>query len=160
MAAAVAPIFDIKEGVRDDIQTTAAGWVGSAAGVRNNIGTVDSNGYIDNARAAGGALTNTVNICILHNDIASSVAAASAEALAFQMRIPGEYTEIGLPVVNNSDTLITPTAAMQGDAVGLYRRTTGDWAWDTNGSGHGIVKRVDIARGIIYCVVPEANRVK
>lgn len=160
MAAAVAPIFDIKEGVRDDIRTTAAGWVGSKAGVRNQIGTVDSNGYIDVARAAGGALTNTVNICILENDIASSVAAAADEALDFQMRIPGEYTEIGLPVVTDSDTFITPTAAMQGDAFGLYRRTDGDWAWDSNGTGHGICTRVNVARGIIYCVVPEANRVK
>ena len=160
MAAAVAPIFDIKDRIGPDIRKTAAGWVGSKAGVRNQIGTVDANGYIDVARSAGGALTNTVNICILHDDIASSVAAGSDEALAFQMRIPGEYTEIGLPVVNDSDTYITPTAAMQGDAVGLYRCTDGSWAWDINGTGHGVVTRVNVSRGIIYCVVPEANRVK
>jgi len=160
MAAAVAPIFKIKDRNSPDIRKTAAGWVGSKAGIRNQIGTVDSNGYIDVARTAGGALTNTVDICILQNDIASSVAAGAQEALDFEMRVPGGETEIGLPVVNNSDTWITPTAAMQGDAFGLYRRTTGDWAWDSNGSGHGKCTRIDLTLGIIYCVVPEANRVK
>jgi hypothetical protein len=160
MSAAVAAIFDIKDRLSADIRKTAAGWIGSKAGSRNGIGTVDSNGFIDVARAAGGALTNTVNICILQNDIASTVAAAAEEALDFEMRIPSEFTEIGLPVVTSSDTYITPTAAMQGDSVGLYRLTDGSWAWDTGGSGHGIVTRVDVSRGIIYCVVPEANRVK
>lgn len=160
MAAAVAPIFDIKDRISPDIRKTEAGWVGSKAGSRNGIGTIDANGFIDVARAAGGALTNTVNIAVLQNDIASSVAAAAAEALDFEIRVPGEYTEIGLPVVTNSDTFITPTAAMRGDSFGLYRRTNGDWAWDSNGSGHGICTRVNVSRGIIYCVVPEANRVK
>lgn len=160
MAAAVAPIFDISDRIEPDVQKTAAGWVGSKAGARNDVVTVDSNGYIDAARAAGGALTNTVNIAFLVTDVASTVAADSEEALDVQMRIPGEYTEVELPLVTNSDTFVTPTAAMQGDAMGLYRRTAGDWAWDSNGSGHGIVKRVNVTRGTVTCVVPEANRVK
>lgn len=158
MSAAVAAIVDIKDKLSPDIQKASAGWVGSKACSRGHFVTKDSNGFLDQARAAGGAVTSTVDIGIAMNDIASTVAAAADEALDFQYRSPGEHTEIGLPVVTNSDTYITPTAAMEGDAVGLYRCTDGSYAWDTNASGHGKIKRVDISRGLVYVIVFEANR--
>ena len=160
MAAAVAPIFNIFDRSTPEIRGAALGWIGSKACSRGHFVTVDSNGYIDQAAAAGAAVSSTLDVAVAVNDIASTVAAAADEALDFQMRVCSDQTEIELPVVTNSSTLVTPTTAMQGDAVGLYRRSTGDYAWDTNGTSHGIVTRVDTTRGTLTCKLIEANRLK
>lgn len=150
MAAAVAPIFGIA-GRHSGLVKTTLGWVGSKAGARGAFVTVDSSGYIDQAAAASNAVS-TVRVGILVDDVASTVAAASTNALAVGYRPWTEDTEVELPLVTNSDTFITVTGAYVGDKVGIYRRTTGDYAFDTNGTGYGRIIRVNTTRGTVTCV--------
>lgn len=159
MPAAVAPLFGIDDFSIPNIRISSAGWIGSAAGTHDDLITIDSNGFITEAVAAGNAVGSTTKVGFLGQDVASSVAAASAAALAVQFRAPQETTEVELSVVNNSDTLITPTAAMEGDTIGLYRRSTGEYVADTNGSTHLFVKRANIARGTVIGIIVPALRV-
>lgn len=165
MAAATAPHFSIDDRaatatVRNANDYGGAGWVGSKAGKVGDFVQIDSNGYTDQAAAAGAAVAGTVDVGILNTKVASTVAAASAEAMDVEYRICSDKTRIWLPQVNNSDTFTTVTDDLIGDARGIYRRSTGDYAWDSNGSGHGIVVAVDVARGLMACVLIEANRLK
>lgn len=80
MSAAVAPIFGIEDKGLSQIRKTAVGWIGSKAAARNNIGQIDTNGYIDQAAAAGAAVSSTLDVGVIDNDIASTVAAAADEA--------------------------------------------------------------------------------
>lgn len=121
---------------------------------------IDSNGYIDQAAAAGAAINSSLDVGVLHGDVASTVAADSTDALAVPYRCATDETVIWLPYVNNSDTYVTVTNALLGNAVGLYRRSDGVYAWDANTTTHGIVVALDATRGLLGCKLIEANRLK
>ena len=152
MAAAVAAIFGIADRQFNIGGQGGAGWVGSKAGEPGHFVTVSATGYIDQAAAAAAAV-GAVRVGILTSKIASTVAADSDDALKARYRIPTQETEIELPLVTNSDVFITPANTHVGDLVGLYRRTPGDYAWDTNGTSHAKVKKVDIERGTATCTL-------
>lgn len=164
MAAATAPFFDITDKGLPDIRSAkdygGAGWVGSKAGTHGDIIQIDSNGYIDQAAAAGAAINSSLDVGVLHGDVASTVAADSTDALAVPYRCATDETVIWLPYVNNSDTYVTVTNALLGDAVGLYRRSDGVYAWDANTTTHGIVVALDATRGLLGCKLIETNRLK
>lgn len=155
MAVAVAAIFDVHEYGVPDVKTTPAGWVGSLAGVRNDVITIDASGFITEAVAAGNPVGATTKIGILGDNIASTVAAASDTALQTMYRSPRDSTILEFAVVNNSDTLITPTAAMVGDKIGLYRLSAAApvspnaYVADINGSTHFEVTDINLARGTV-----------
>lgn len=155
MPAAVAPVFDIKSRF-SRLQKTTAGWVGSKAGKRNDFCKVDASGYIDQAAAAG-AVVATVRVGVLQNDVASTVAAASPEAKAVGYRQCTDDDEIEMAVITSGTsftTLVAPTAAMEGDLIGIARRaTTGEYVWDTTGNDYARVKSVNIARGTLTGVL-------
>lgn len=164
MAAATAAHFSISDYGEPIIRNAAdyggAGWIGSKAGKRNDFVTIDSNGYVDAARAAGGAITSTVDVGLLHSDVASTVAADSADALAVEYRILTDETVVELPLVNNSDTYVTVANTRVGESLGLYRLTNGTWAADANASGHLYVTGVNVTKGTVKGVILEANRLK
>jgi hypothetical protein len=154
MAAAVAPIFGISDYHSPGV-STAAGWIGSKAGVRGAFVKVDANGFIDQAAAVTNAVA-TVRVGVLDTDVASTVAAASADALAVQYRPCTNETEIELPLITSGTSLVTfvaPVAANVGDLLGLARRTAGDYCWDTTGTDYGRCIRVNVARGTVTCVL-------
>lgn len=143
-----------------EIAKTNAGWVGSKAGKRGDFVQVSGTGYIDQAAAAGAAVAGTVDVAMLNQKVASTVAADSTTAKAVRMRKFQDSDLIELQLVNNSDTRVDVTAAMVGDALGIYRLSTGDYAADQNGTSHLIVKRVNTTRNTVLCAVIEANRLK
>lgn len=154
MAAAVAPIFGIADYHSPSIQTQA-GWVGSKAGARGAFVTVDANGFIDQAAAVTNAVA-TVRVGVLDTDVASTVAAASTDALAVAYRPCTDQTEIELPLITSGTSLVTfvtVAATRVGDLVGLARRTAGDYCWDTTGTDYAKVLRCNVARGTLTCVL-------
>ena len=164
MAAADRAYFSVREKTPPEVynafQYGGAGWIGSKQGKRNEFVTIDSNGYSDAARAAGGALGATVDVALLHSDVASTVAADSDDAKKVEIRKLNERTIIELPMVNNSDTYVTVLNTRAGETLGLYRRTDGSWAADANGSSHFYVTGVDVAKGTVKGIIVEANRLK
>lgn len=160
-AAATCAVFDRSlPDTRSATQNGGAGWIGSKAGARNAFITIDSNGYVDQAAAAGAAVSGTVDVGLLVDDVASTVAADSTDAKAVRYRIFTDETEIELPLVNNSDTFVTVLATRVGESLGIYRRSTGDYAADANASSHLYVTGVNVAKGTVRCKVIEANRLK
>jgi hypothetical protein len=149
MSAAVAPVFGIA-GRNSQTRPTQAGWVGSAAGSRGHFVKVDASGYIDHARAAGGAFT-PARVGVLNQDVASTVLADSDDAKLVHYAEINDGTEIELPLVTNSNTFVDPANTHIGDLVGLYRRTTGDWAYDTNTTDMARVIRINEDRGTVTC---------
>lgn len=143
-----------------EVRGTALGWIGSKAGAKGDFVTVDSSGYIDQAAAAGAAVNTSLDLAILNNKIASTVAAAASAALATKMRIMHDDDTIELQVVTNSDTEVTVTTAMVGDAMGVYRLSTGDYAADTNATAHLICVGVNLTRNTARFKLIEANRLK
>lgn len=164
MAVASAEHFSVRDKGLPDIRSAAkyggAGWIGSKAGVRGAFVTIDSNGYVDQAAAAGAAVSGTVDVGILHSDVASSVAADSSDALAVEYRVPTDETFVELSLVNNSDTLVTVANTRVGESLGLYRVTTGEYCADANASTHLYVTGVNVTKGTVICKIIEANRLK
>lgn len=164
MAAATAPHFSIRDKGLPDIRNATkyggAGWIGSKAGARGAFVQIDSSGYIDQAAAAGAAVSSTLDVGILHSDVASTVAADSTDALKVEYRIATDETFIELSLVNNSDTLVTVANTRVGEALGLYRLSTGEYAADANASGHIYVTGVNVTKGTVIGKLIEANRLK
>ncbi len=159
MAAAVAPIFQVA-GRFSPIQKTPAGWVGSKAGSRNHFVTVDASGFIDQAAAVTNAVA-TVRVGLLNNDVASTVAQSSTEALGVSYRQLTDETYIELPLITSGTSLVNFVSVANtrvGDLVGLARRTAGDYCWDTTGTDYAKVISADAARGTLTCVVLSTMR--
>lgn len=159
MAAAVAPHFHIA-GRFSPSDPTPAGWVGSKAGARGNFVTVDASGYIDQAAAVSNAVA-TVRVGVLDTDVASTVAADSSDALDVTYRPLTDLDEITLPLITSGTSVVnfvTVANTRVGDLVGLARRTAGDYCWDTTGTDYAKVKSVDVANGLVTCVVLSTMR--
>jgi len=159
MSAATFWKFDIRDRFTP-LRTTLLGWIGSKAGKRNQFCQVTAAGFIDQAAAAG-AVVATVRVGVLQNDIASSIAQASEEALRVGYRPIRETTTITLPLITSGTSFaafVAPTGANVEDLVGLARMTDGNYAWDTTGTDYGKVVSVDTVRGLVTCTVLEAKR--
>lgn len=130
-------------------KTTNAGWVGSKAGVRGDLVTIDSNGKIDQAAAAGATVGTTVKLGILDTDIASSVAAASDEALAVKYQPIDDQMLLEVQLVTDveaAETALTAAAAHVGDMIGFGRLTDGGYVGDLSETSHAQVVSVDTER--------------
>lgn len=162
MAAAVAPIFSISDRVSPFVLKSPAGWIGSKAGLHNDFCFFDANGFIDEAAAAG-AVISAKRLGLLGQDIGSGVAAASAEALAMQVRIPGDNTQVEMSLLTSGSsftTLVTPANTNIGDPMGVARRSTGEYCWDTTGTDMGVIQGVNVARGTVTGTILPAQRLK
>ena len=141
------------------VGTCPLGWVGSKAVNHGDFVTYAS-GYFDQAHATGGAVSTSTLLAIAVTDLASTVAAASSDALAFQALFPGDTTLIELSVVNGSDTLVTPATSDVGTVIGLYRRSTGEYCADKNGTVSFKVQEVDLTRGTMKGTIPASLQLK
>lgn len=128
---------------------TPAGWVGSKAGVHGDLVTIDSNGKIDQAVAAGNPVGATTKWAVLADDVASTVAAASDDALAVRYQPLTDQDRIEMQLVNNSDTVVTAAVTHVGDMVGFYRCSDGSYAADVNTATHAQVVDVDTDRNTV-----------
>jgi len=163
MAAAVAAVFDISDRMSPDIGTVEAGWVGSKAGSRNHIVTIDSSGRLDQAAAAGAVITPpAAGLGILVNDIASTVAVDSEEALDVQFRRPTDSMRLELALITSGTsftTLVAPTATRVGEIIGLARRTEGEYVADTTGTDLFKVTKVNVTRGTVKGYILHTYRI-
>lgn len=146
-----------------EIAKPPAGWVGSKAGKRGDLVTIDSNGRLDQAVAAGNNVGASTKLAFLKTALASGDAQGTAcEAEKFD-----DDVLLELPVTND-DTAIATTNAMVGKQYELRRTTTtGYYVVNSNATTNVKVEVVAISKryavgevgGTLLCRVLPAARV-
>lgn len=136
------PLTALRRKGPPEIAFPPAGWVGSKAGKRGDIVTIDANGRGDQAAAAGANVTSATRVGFL----GTAFSASDAQGSTCKIEKFDDDTLLELPATT-TDTAVATTNAMVGKQYQLRRTTTtGYYTADTNLTATPVVEVVAISK--------------
>ena len=131
-----------------DITTPPNGWVGSKLGTKGDLVTLDSNGRVDQAVAAGSNVGANTRLALLNDAVASTV----AQGASVGIEKLDDDTLIELPVTSGDSAISTPSTTLPtliGKQYEIRRVTTsGIYTVDTSATTN--VKCEVVSLGTVF----------